>query len=350
MALVMDRREGAGRRRAWLMLVMGLVLVGLGVLAARGWRAPGGAGGAVSAPTPSWGEAVHQLDQARAASSPSPFVTGLEHLPPSLQGVQVPDELVVDGQGRLVVNEALRRVFDHFLAAQGEEPAADTVARLRAWLSQRLAAVAAARAHAVLASYLAYLDALRDLPAAQAPAGAEDDLADVGRRLAEVRGLRTAYMDSETVRAFFADDDALADHRLARMAVLRDKSLSPQERAERLRVVRERLSPGQRAQMDVLTQVEDLQAATQALQARGGDEAELRSLRQSIVGEEATGRLEALDQSRAQWQARVEAFRSARDALMADASLSEQQRRARLEALVARDFSPAEALRLSTVP
>lgn len=344
--------QGPGRRRAGVVLAVGLALGGLLLWA--GWHvwsaqarpSPGG----VAAP-PSWREAALQLDQSGSVRPVrTSFRTGLEQLPPSLQGVEVPDELVVDAQGRLVLNEALRRVFDHFLAAQGEEPALDTVARLRAWLTHRLPAPAAARALSVLGSYLAYQDALRDLPAAQAPADAAGDVADVRQRLAQVRGLRSQHMDNETVQAFFADEDALADHRLMRMAVLRDQNLSPQERADRLREARERLSPAQRAQMDVLTQVEDLQVATQALQARGGSEAELRGLRESIVGEEAAQRLEALDRSRAQWQTRVAAFRAERDALMADASLSEPQRQARLQAMVARDFSPAEALRLSIVP
>lgn len=351
MAVVLNPR-GAGRRRAGVVLVLGLSLAGLVAWAwwtARGSaQMPPGAGAAAALP---WREAVAQLDQGGAAQAARPsFHTGLEQLPPSLQGVQVPDELVVDAQGRLVLNEALRRVFDHFLAAQGEEPGADTVARLRAWLTHRLPAPAAVRALSVLSSYLAYQDALRDLPAAQASAEAASDVADVRQRLAQVRSLRSQHMDSETVQAFFADEDALADHRLMRMAVLRDQSLSPAERAARLQEARDRLSPAQRAQIDVLTQVEDLQVATQALQARGGSEAELRSLRQSIVGEEATQRLEVLDQSRAQWQTRVAAFRTERDALMADASLSEPQRQERLRAVVARDFSPAEALRLAIVP
>lgn len=351
MTVVLNPRV-AGRRRGGVALALGLCLAGL--VGWAWWAARGGAQarpeGAPAAALP-WGEAVAQLDQGGAAPGARPaFRTGLEQLPPSLRGVQVPDDLVVDAQGRLVVNEALRRVFDHFLAAQGEEPPADTVARLRAWLSHRLPPPAAARALSVLASYLAYQDALRALPDGQAPAGAVGDVADVRQRLAQVRGLRGQHMDSETVLAFFADEDALADHRLLRMAVLRDQSLSSQERAARLQEARERPSPAQRTQMDVLTQVEDLQMATQALQARGGSEAELRSLRQSIVGEEATHRLEALDQSRARWQTRVAAFRAERDAVMADASLSEPQRQERLRAVVARDFSHAEALRLSIVP
>lgn len=349
MAVVLERR-GRGRRGAWGLLAIGLALCA--VVTWGWWGRATEARTQGAAAVPPWREAAQPMRDEGGAASQAAFTfrTGLEQLPPSLQGLDVPDDLLVDGRGRLVVNEALRRVFDHFLAAQGEEPAADTVARLRAWLAHRLPVPAAARAHAVLLSYLAYLDALRDLPAAQAPAGAASDLADVRRRLAVVRGLRVQFMDSETVQAFFSEEDALADHRLARMAVLGDATLSAQERAEHLREARERLSPAQRAQMDVLTQVEDLQVATQALQARGGGEAELRSLRQSIVGDEATERLEVLDRSRARWQARVAAFRVARDALMADAALSETQRQAQLQAMVARDFSPVEALRLSTVP
>lgn len=51
----------------------------------------------------------------------TPFITGLENLPRSLQGTTVDGEIIIDENKQLVVTEGLRRLFDYFLSAFGEE-------------------------------------------------------------------------------------------------------------------------------------------------------------------------------------------------------------------------------------
>ena len=66
------------------------------------------------------------------------FVTGMERLPHSLNGVDPPAGLVIDAAGNLVVRRSLRDLFDFFLSAIGEEPLPTLRARIRAYMAKSL--------------------------------------------------------------------------------------------------------------------------------------------------------------------------------------------------------------------
>jgi len=83
-----------------------------------------------------------------------------------------------------------------------------------------------------------------------------------------------------------------------------------------------------------------------ALRAAGGSPEEVQALREREVGGEAAARLAELDQRRAAWQARVDAYRHERLAIAADAALDAAERDAALEDLRARHFSGTELARI----
>ena len=78
----------------------------------------------------------------------------------------------------------------------------------------------------------------------------------------------------------------------------------------------------------------------------GGSAEDVYALREQAVGADAAGRLAALDQRRAEWEGRVDAYRAARSAIDADASLTLVQREAVIEDLRAQHFDESERLRV----
>ena len=97
----------------------------------------------------------------------------------------------------------------------------------------------------------------------------------------------------------------------------------------------------------VLPQLQiELHQQTQALRARNGSPEELRALRQQLVGSEATARLEALDQQRADWQQRLKRYSSAKAEIESNPGLSQTDRQAALDELISSNFSEQERLRL----
>ena len=234
-------------------------------------------------------------------------------LPPtSLAGTEVDGAPSADADGELVVTPELRRFFEYFFTASGEEPDAVIRARIEAALEERLPPRAARRAREILARFLAYRDAARGLRPVS------DDL---GARLAAVRALRRDTLGGDVADALFGDEERADDAALERRRA----------RAE---------TPGDRDAVDlaaggeVTAPVATLRRETE-LRAAGADVSEIRALRVGAFGADGADRLEALDRARDAWNARLEAFRAQRadgrdgEALLAESFTPEEQVRVR---------------------
>ena len=95
----------------------------------------------------------------------SRFTTGLERMPSSLQGTDVDGGIIVDESRQLVVTEGLRRLFDYFLSAMGEEDEATIIARVDAYIRSHTPEPAASSAIQIFRQYVSYLKGLDDLQA-----------------------------------------------------------------------------------------------------------------------------------------------------------------------------------------
>ena len=97
---------------------------------------------------------------ALAKQDASQFTTGLENLPRSLQGTEVDGEIIIDENKQLVVTEGLRRLFDYFLSALGEEDEAVIYARVESYIRSHTPEPAASQAMKIFDQYIAYLKAI----------------------------------------------------------------------------------------------------------------------------------------------------------------------------------------------
>lgn len=284
-------------------------------------------------------------DPTAAPLAPTPQTDGLESLPASLRGIDVPGELEEDERGNLKMTRGVRDVFDHFLAATGEEPAPQIRQRLLAYIQHRLRPVAAAQAIALMDRYIAYKDQL-DSKLGGSRAGSPDD---VKARMLTVRDMRRRTFDPPVVAAFFGDDEAYDQYSLDRAEILADKTLSPQQAAARIAELLARQSPQFRQQRDALEMVQTLDTLTAAWQERKGSAAELRQLREVMVGKEAATRLETLDRETETWNSRVAAYLQMRDTLRTNPALADGSRLQAAAELRDNTFSAAERVRIETL-
>lgn len=281
-----------------------------------------------------------------ATTAPSHFSTGLEGLPGSLQGTEVDGELEVDANGHLRITHGVRRVFDYFLSAAGEEPLDSILARIRAYIRHKLPAMAAAEAERLLDSYIGYKRGLDAIPQAQPTPGGELDIDALRRQMQQVQALRSQFFTPEVSSAFFGEEDAYDRYTLARLELLRKKGLSDAQRARELAALEEQLPPETQASMKAISQVQNLEALTQSWRQRNGSAAELRQIRESLVGPEATDRLEALDREREDWDRRIKAWLNQRAALLANPALGEPERRRLVAEARDASFSASEKPRV----
>jgi lipase chaperone LimK len=285
------------------------------------------------------GSGAAALVRASEAVARAPEPAPPAALPASLEGTEPDGAVAADAAGRLIIDIELRRLFDHFLAASGEEPLATIRARIVAVLRARLPATATGEAIAILDRYLGYRDAARALVPPADPAAGLD----------QVHDLRVKMFSPAVVRAFFADEEAATAAALARSAVLQDGALSAAERERRLAEIEARAPAAVReARAAALVPLEALNRETQ-LRAAGASDAQIAAARTAALGPEAAARLAELDRARAAWDARLAEFRAARAAVLADPELDDAERQRRIDELLARSFSPPERLRVDTV-
>jgi lipase chaperone LimK len=311
-------------RRAALALAGVLLLC---VAAAR-WPLRRDAGGGGHATSP----AVAPAARAGAPSAVPADTDGARGpRPRSLRGTRIDGGLVVDASGRFVATPDARRLFDYFLATAGEEPAADIRARIVAVIDRRLSGDAARDATALLDRYLAYRERARHTTT-------REDL------LAARREVLGADAD-----ALFADVTPLEDMAVEAARIANDPSLGPDERAARRAALEAQLpTPLREARAQALAPLNLIEEES-ALRAAGASPDEIRALRERMAGADAADRLEALDRTRADWDARVASYREARAAIEADSSLPAEARAQAIDDLIAARFTGPERMRVAAL-
>lgn len=254
------------------------------------------------------------------------FKTGLEGLPNSLKGTEVDGEFEVDANGHLKITRGIRNVFDYFLSTVGEEPVETIVARIRAYIHYKLKDPAAHEAEVILDGYIAYKKGLANIQPTQPPQQNANsiDVDAIRRQMDQVAALRSQYLAPDVIQAFFGDEDAYDRYTLARIQLMQNKALTDAQRAQQLAALEQQLPASVQESMKTVNQFQNLQAMTDDCKKRNCSAAELRQVRESIVGPEAADRLEQLDRDNAAWDQRMSSWLSQRAAILANTSLSSQ--------------------------
>ena len=280
-----------------------------------------------------------------APAEPTPAAAesaALSSLPPSFAGTEVDGQFRLDDAGNLLISMDIRRIFDYFLSAYGEERIQTSIARLQAYIRSQLDEPAEGQALALLEQYLDYKRQLiqleKDLPQMAS-------LEAMRQREQAVQNLRASIFSPEAHQAFFAQEEAYNQFTLQRLAIRHDPALNEQQKAEAMDRLRATL-PEDMQEMLVPQLRAELRQQTAALQAQGAAPEQIRQLRLQLVGAEATARLEALDQRRQQWQQRLDAYRQEKARIEANSGLSEEDRQAAIASLAEERFDERERLRL----
>lgn len=260
----------------------------------------------------------------------------------SLRGTVIDGALRVDEHGDLILGPEVIAFFDYFLSATGEEPDAVIRARILAAIGERLDGRAAEQATALLDKYLGFREAARtarpDL----------DQKADPLARLEEIRKLRREHFGDEAATALFGSEEQESAVAAAQSQVMLDRSLSEEEREARLAELDRQLPEEAREARTEARRPLAQQAEEEALREQGATPEELHRHRVATVGPQAAERLSGLDQRRADWKQRVDAFREERSRIPRSTPDPDARRRAE-QALLERSFTPQEQLRVRAI-
>ncbi len=263
----------------------------------------------------------------------------LDDEPASWRGTVPDGALREDERGNLIVSEEVRRRFDYFLSALGEEELNVLRGRVAAHLQAALSDTAARQAWDLFERYIGYRSALRDLE--------EHDGSVAGMRqsLEERRALRNQWFSAITREAFFGFRDRYAAFALERRELLEDEQLDPAEKKARLQALEAGLPEEMREMVRASRRPAEVAGEVRRLREEGASEARIYQYREQQLGAEAAERLGELDRRREAWRRRYQAYQEQRRAIE-DSGLAEEDRRDAVQRLRESLFDEAEQRRV----
>ena len=277
-------------------------------------------------------------------------------LPKSLQGTQVDGEIIIDENKQLVVTAGLRRLFDYFLSAQGEEPLSQIEQRVIAYIREHTPEPAASQAVNIFQNYLTYLTAVSQLdkPKAQPnPNVSALDLSAIKNQLRAVQQLQARYFDAKTREAFFGDEQALNDYNMTVVEANQNAQLSNDQRQAiidkaQTAYIASVKDPNLQTKLTQQRNIDKLLAQTQQMQQQGATQSQINAMRSQYVSPEAVKRLEQLDQSEAQFAQRVATYQTQSNQILSKLG-NVPQAQQQIVALQQTMFTPEERLRLDVL-
>lgn len=264
-----------------------------------------------------------------------PTSAASDGLPASLVGTQPDGGVRFDAQGRPVTDAELRRYFDWYLAALGEQDLTTIRARLARDLALRANPAQAAAVLGWFDNYVAYQQASTQLA----------EIADPGQRLEAIGQLRRRMLGEAASAGFFGEEEHEAARVLALRQANRDPHLTPAQR-DALQRELEASSPGYAEALNQAALRQQAAELDRTLQAGNASEAERHAERSALFDVETADRFADLDRRRAAWNTRVQAYARQHAALQARTGLSEAQRQSEAARLLA-GFTPAEQRRIA---
>jgi len=251
------------------------------------------------------------------------FVTGLENLPRSLQGTDVDGEIIIDENRQLVVTEGLRRLFDYFLSALGEEDEATIHARVESYIRSVTPEPAASQAIGLYHQYVAYLKAIPEIQKRygtlqlQATQNGELDLNMVMQQKQDVARLRQQYFDDQTIQAFFGSEDEYDDYNIEMMRIEQNSQLSTAQKQAAQEDYVSRLPDGAiKTNIEQQVNMAKLMQRSKQMKARGATPEELYNMRRELVGAPAATRLAKLDAEDADFDQRFTQYQVQKQQLL----------------------------------
>lgn len=346
-------RPADAKRTAYKPVSFALVSV---AVAAALWYFNAPAGASREAAHRATSAAVAPPIRAEQASSAATAAVAAPSLPVSLAG-SMPPRLPLDAQGQLSKARGVRDFFDYFLTAQNEMPAMALDALARRQIAAQLDGTEAqTEALAVWQRYQSYRAALARLaPLAAPPAPSDASRPNTGEldamqaSLDERVSVASRTLGPEWSEAFFGADWRRAHHMIERLRILRDPTLSTDQKAARLAALDESLPVVERGAVDRAKRSRENVDAVAKLEQQNVSIDQLRAQATQTLGPQAAQRIVRMRQSDEAWRAKYEDYASQRARIDA-MSLPATARDAQLAQLRARTFaSSADRLRAASL-
>lgn len=289
----------------------------------------------------------------KVAPTNTAFTTGLEGLPRSLQGTDVDGEIIINENRQLVVTEGLRRLFDYFLSAMGEEDETTIYARVESYIRHHTPEPAASQAMTIFDQYIAYLKALPEIEKRygnlqlEATKNGELDLNAVKQQKQDVASIRKQFFNAETITAFFGIEDEYDEYSMEMVRISQDEQMTDaQKEAARESFISRMPDNSTKRNIEQQANLANLIERTEQMKAQNASPEALYNMRRELVGEAAAQRLAVVDQEDANFDQRFTQYQTQKQRLLSQNG-DKAQAQTQITALEKQLFSDVERKRLS---
>jgi len=260
----------------------------------------------------------------------------------SLRGTEPDGGVSIGFGGHLKPDMALRHLFDYYLVLLGETDLPGIRTLLHDDLLRRqLAAPLIDEVMASFDRYTRYQQAAVNL--------ANQPGLSLNEQLMQIIALRRQMLGDDVAEAFFGDEQRQQQLALQRLAIQTDHSLSAAEKARRLQAVDATLPAVEQEALAQTSLGNTVQTQTDAFDAAQTDPDTRYAERAQAYGDAAAERLQQLDQNRAQWQARLDAYAQQSQVIQSDASMDGTQQQAAQQQLLSSSFHGTEQLQVQAM-
>lgn len=272
---------------------------------------------------------------AKVLNADALYKLAMQDLPDSLKGTAMDGSFRLDGNGRLIVEPSVVRIFEYFMSTIGEDSLETIIARVKNLIEAALPDSAKGDAHLLLAQYLDYRQQQGDLLQNSAQMnGSTDELRETFK---QVKQIRRDIFGTAHANSLFKDDESYMEFSLNSMEL--NKSQTGQSELDNiasLRALAINLPESHKKVVEEQLVQRELDERTQLLKQDNASAEELRLMREQLIGTEAAERLGQLDTQRDLWQQRVDGFKQAYQLGLQDLgdNVSEQDKSSLLDSLL----------------
>jgi lipase chaperone LimK len=309
--------------------------VGLGLLA----------GALVGAAVVLWPQATPELkSDAPSLAKGGTFANSMEGTVPDGDLAAVHANRSAGPSGGLAYAE-LRRMFDYYLSAVGEQSIEDITQQIRSELDRTMPPAQASAAKRLLALYLAFKRELVDLE--KKPDLAGTGVQAIRKRFLAMQDLRARFFSEQETQGMFGFDDAYDMDAIARLEIDQTPGLNDAQKKAKYAALDAAMPAALREEREAPRVVIRLEEMAQAMRAKGASEDDIYRMRTKELNPEAAARLAEVDREELAWKARITDYLNERNRLLKNhTDWSESERQTALSQLQQSRFDENERRRL----
>lgn len=239
----------------------------------------------------------------------------------------------------------LKRLFDYYLSAVGEQSIETITLQIRGELDRRLPPAQAQKAQRLLGLYIEFK---RELVRVESqPQLVGNGLQAIRGRFLAMQDMRARYFSNEETQGMFGFEDAYDLDAIARLEASQNPALSADEKKRQLAALDAALPEQLRKEREATSIVVRVEQQAQDLRAKGGSDDDVYRMRAKELDPQAAARLADVDRDEAAWKSRIANYQVERNKLLQSlTNASGSERAASMAQLQQRAFTEAERPRL----